>query len=76
MEFYASAKLLKTELDSTTIESTKFRQLSKTETPRLPNTSQRLTSYGYWKMAMLLNSGKSGQTRPSGINQDFGEILS
>jgi hypothetical protein len=37
-EFCASAKLLKTELGSTTIGSTKFWQLSKTETPGLPNT--------------------------------------
>jgi hypothetical protein len=37
-EFYASAKLLKTELDSTTVGSTKFWQLSKTKTSWLPNT--------------------------------------
>jgi hypothetical protein len=37
-EFCASAKLLKTELDSTTAGSTKFWQLSQTETQRLPNT--------------------------------------
>jgi hypothetical protein len=37
--------------------------------------SQWLTSYGYRKMAGLLNSGKSGLTWPFGINQDFGKIL-
>jgi hypothetical protein len=38
MKFCAPVKLLKTELDSTTIGSTKFWRLSKTETPGLPNT--------------------------------------
>jgi hypothetical protein len=36
---------------------------------------QRHTSYGYQKMTGLLNLGKSRQTWPSDINQDFGEIL-
>jgi hypothetical protein len=80
MEFCASAKLLKTELDSTTVGSTKFRRLSESETPGFPNTiplgnshhflmvhyltpnGQRLMSYGYQKLARLLNQGKSGQT--------------
>jgi hypothetical protein len=34
--------------------------------------SQRLTSYGYRKMAGLLNREKSGQTVPFGISLDLG----
>jgi hypothetical protein len=68
-------KLLKTELDSTTVGK-KIPKIKQTETPGLPSTSfigsspcfpmvlfitpnsQRITSYGYQRMARWLNRGK------------------
>jgi hypothetical protein len=75
-EFCASAKLLKTELDNTTVGRNKIPKIKQTETPGLPNTisigsslcfrmvhfitpnGQRITSYGYQRMARWLNRGK------------------
>jgi hypothetical protein len=69
-------KLLKTELDSTTVGKNKIPKIKQTETPGLPSTSfigsspclpmvhfltpngQRITSYGYQRMARCLNRGK------------------
>jgi hypothetical protein len=36
---------------------------------------QQIRSYDYRNSTGLLNSGETGQTWPSGINQDFGKIL-
>jgi hypothetical protein len=40
-----------------------------------PNGKQ-IRSYDYQNSTGLLNSGETGQTCPSGINQYFGKILS
>jgi hypothetical protein len=79
-EFCASVKLLKTELDSTTVGRNEIPKIKQTETPGLPNTifigstlcflmayfmtqnGQRITSYGYQRMARWLNRGKTEQT--------------
>jgi hypothetical protein len=70
MEFCASAKLVKTELDSTTVERKKFRCLGKTNTPGLPNT---ISLGNYLRFPMVHSTTPNGQRITSyGYQRIFG----
>jgi hypothetical protein len=70
MEFCASAKLVKTELDSTTVERNKFRCLEKTYTPELLNT---ISLGNYLRFLMVHSTTPNGQRITSyGYQRIFG----